>query len=486
MIFRLVLGGACVLALVGCSGSAYRSLTPTGVNADLAAWSSNVDRQVADVRESTSVAELPVVPVASGEVLAFADLYQRGLSGNRQIEVARRQVDVADAEVQNALFRFFPSFTGTVNRSHTDQNILDSDNVVFQQGRAQYGALTAGIEGRMPLVNIENVFNLRKTEAAQRKSYVEYIGSAQTYIRDLMLAYLDLAEANAMISEYEGLETLLSRRASLERARQADGNGNVEISLAFEQELGNARAHLVSDRARRDAILARLYELSGVRVGGVRGTVDLAALSLPSQDLSALVALALRNNPRHQAKQHELDMLDEELGRAYAADFGPTLDAYGTYEYEDRGGSQFGGGATTTQGVVGVQLRVPLFNSGGNGYQSPVARARNAQLASELALVRREIETGVMMAHANFRSARERLSADGRTVNQGDQLVRLVNQRVEAGGGTAEATLETRIDQASFRRQRAQAQYQALREWVTLKYFVGALSEADIAVFRAG
>lgn len=476
---------AMLAGLMGCTPAQHMVDTPA-ISADLNAWSNSVTVQAAQLNEQRAAAphqatDSPAATARSS--MALAELYRIGLAGNHQINVARQQVRVADAEVFNAAMRFFPTLNGTVTRSGTYQNILDSDNVVFQQGEASYGTTTAGLDARLPIFNLENIFNYRKIEVGQRKAYVDYIGSAQTYIRDLIVAYIDLAEANAIIAEYEEMVRLLSNSARTERERAASGTGSAEIALSFEQQLSDVQSHLVADKARRQNVLMRIYDLTGQHIGGVQGQVSLASLALPASNINDMTALALRNNPRYMAKTYELAMFDEEVRRSAAADFAPRVDAYGSYEYEDRGGSQFGGGSETVQGIVGVRLSMPLFNPNGSGYQTVTANARNSQIAAELAMVRREIETALNMAHSNFLISRQRMEADSRTLARGSDIIQLVNQRLDSGGATVQEGLQTRLDQASFQRQRAQAQFQMLREWVTIKYLVGSLSEADVAIF---
>ena len=469
------------VALTGCATGG--NLAPQAT-ADVNSWAATAEAQAAAMDAGAPVNQPDAAaPQAVLATASLVELYQRGVDYNPTIKAARARVAVADAELTNAVFRFFPSLTGTATRTHTYQNILDSDNQVFQQGWADYGTSNAALEARIPLFNLENVFNLKKIDAQQRMSYVEYVGAAQTFTRDLMIAYVDLAEINAIIDEYRDRVQLLSTRASSERQRQSAGGGGVEIALGFEQELSDARAQLNVQQARLQGVIIRIEQLTGAEIGAVRGHVPLASLSLPVDNLDGLIALALSNNPHYIAKTYEVQAFDEEISRAMASDFAPTVDGFATYEWEDRAGSQFGGGSETVQTVVGFQLTVPLFNSGGSGYQSNTAIARNQQISAELAMVASETRAAVATAYANYQAARGRIQQDDNTVRTGSQLISLINQRVADSGGTMYDDLDARLDQASYQRQRQQAQFQLLREWVNIQHLTGALSEADVQIF---
>lgn len=454
------------------------------VTADVGAWAQAANDQ-ASALASTPQANAASAAAANRAMAqaSLLELYESGLSYNPHVSAARARISVADAELTNAAFRFFPSLTGTVTRSWSAQNILNSDNKVFQQGHAEYGTSNAALEARMPIFNLENAFNLQKSDAQQRRSYVEYVGAAQTYIRDLMVAYIDLAEANAIIDEYRQRAQLLQARAQSERARQAQGGGSAELALGFEQEQSDAQAQLVVQEARQRSVIIRIEELTGVRVGAVRGHVSVASLKLPLDNVDGLIALALANNPKYVAKTYELNAFDAEIRRALAKDFSPTFDAFASHEWEDRGGSQFGGGSETVQTIVGVQLTVPIFNADGNGYQSQTAMARTQLATAEVAMVASETKAGVATAFANYQAARIRIQRDSATIGKGSDLISLVNQRVAGAGGTVDDGMQAKLDLASYLRQRQQAQFQMLREWVNIKHLTGALSEADVRTF---
>lgn len=477
----VLFAAAASVAITGCASTSLKA----GTSADVSSWAASVETQAASMQQELPPAQAAVAagPAKALASASLSDLYQAGISFSPQIKVARARVNVADAELSNAAFRFFPSITGTLTRTHTFQNILNSDNQVFRQGEANYGTSNAALEASMPLVSLENIFNYRKTDAQLRMSYVQYVGAAQTFIRDLVIAYIDLAEVNAVISEYNERVQLLSSRARSERERQSNGNGNVELALGFEQELSDARAQLAIQQARLQGVTIRIEELTGVKVGSVRGHVSLSKLALPVSNLDGLIDLALTNNPRYVAKTYEVDAFDADVARAVANDFSPKVDVFASREWEDRGGSQFGGGSETVQSVVGVRMTVPVFNSGGNGYQFSTAVARNQQISAELAMVASETRAAVAAAFANYQAARARMQQDGNTISKGSQLISLIAQRVSESGGTMYDDMEAKLDQASYRRQHQQAQFQLLREWVNIRHLTGALSEADVQIF---
>lgn len=462
------------------------------VRSDLQSWNAEVYEQGAELNGLTErrVAEVDAAQKAThaepARAISLYDLYEEGIGNNLNLVVAKKSIDVADAELANATFRFFPSLNGTASAVLTNQNILASDNQVFQKGQATYPTYNAILEAKMPIVNLENVFNHRKATAATRKAHVEYIGTAQTYVRDLIVAYLDLAEANAIIAEYQEKVRLLGNRAETERQLLSANSGRPEIVASFEQQLSDAKAHLISDQARRREATARLYQLTGIDVTQVKGGVRMADLKLPANDLQNLRILAPRSNVRYLAKQYEADILMEGLNEARSADFGPKVNAFATAEYEDRGGSQFGGGSTTVQSTVGVELKVPLFNPEGNGYRTLPATAERELALAELAQLLREIDSDLSRAYYGYTAARDRLRDDNRTVARGEDILYLVNQRIESENAVRTEGLQSALEQAEFVRQRQQVIYEILREWVSIKYLLGAVSEADIVLFSGG
>src|SRR5690606_3469156 len=110
------------------------ALRPGQASADVATWAGAASAQAARIASEgpASVEQQTAPGGASMAIASLAELYSGGIDFSPQIRVAHARVSVADAELSNATFRFFPSLRGTVTRSHTSQNILDSDNKVFQ------------------------------------------------------------------------------------------------------------------------------------------------------------------------------------------------------------------------------------------------------------------------------------------------------------------------------------------------------------------
>lgn len=476
--------------LAGCMATA--GVNPATVRSDLESWNAKVyqegEQLNGQTEKRTAQVEADQLAARTGDganvkSLTLAQLYEAGLQNNYHILAAKKGIDVADAELVNATMRFFPSLNGSVSAVQTSQNILASDNQVFQKGQATYPTYNALLELRMPILNMENVFNQKQAAAGTRKATVEYIGAAQIYVRDLIAAYIDLAEANAVITEYNEKIRLVGNRAETERQLDQASGGRPEVVASFEQQLSDYKAHLISDGGRRRDAVSKLYELTGLDVGAVRGGVRLADLQLPADQLEDLRTLLARNNVQYLAKQYEVDMYQEGLNGALAADFGPRLNVFGTAEYEDRKGSQFGGGSTTVEHTVGVELKVPLFNGEGQGYKSLPANAEYERATAELGVILRNVDSDLTRAYYDFHAASDRLAADKRTVQRGKDIIYLVNQRIESENAVSTEGLQSELELAGYVRQRQQTSFEMLREWLTIKYLLGALSEADIAIF---
>ena len=480
-------------ALAGCASTAG-VVDQAAVRQDLQAWNAKVykDGEELSKQTETRVAaqqqasdDLQDKSAAIKRAVSLGELYEAGLKNNYDIILARKSIDAADANLTNATLAFFPSLNGTLSAVYTDQNILASDNQVFQKGEAQYPTYNALLEARLPLINLENVFNKEKADAGTRRAHVEYIGAAQGYVRDLIAAYIDLAEANAIVAEYKQKIALVGNRAAAERKVQSNSGGQPEIVASFEQQLSDLEAHYSSDVGRRKEAESKLFELTGIHITDVTGSVKVADLKLPAANFDDLRTLAGQNNVQYLAKMYEADMSQGDLNAAKAHDFSPKLNAIGTAEYEDRKGSQFGGGSTTVQGTVGVELKVPIFNSEGQGYQSLPANAEYEKKIAEVGQVLRQIDSDLDRAYGDYEAAQGRLGDDNRTVAKGKDILYLVNQRIANENAPATEGLQSKLDQAGFIRQRQQTTFDLLRAWLQVKYLVGALSENDIAIFSA-
>ena len=138
------------------------------------------------------------------------------------------------------------------------------------------------------------------------------------------------------------------------------------------------------------------------------------------------------------------------------------------------------------QKTVGIEMKVPLFNSEGQGYKSLTANAEYERALAELGLLRRQVDSDLTRAYYDYNAARDRIASDNRTVAKGKDILYLVNQRIASDNAVSTEGLQSELEQAGFIRQRQQTSFELLRQWLKVKYLLGALSENDIVIFSGG
>ena len=233
--------------------------------------------------------------------------------------------------------------------------------------------------------------------------------------------------------------------------------------LRAEVELANARPPLI--RAQNDLRLAReaLVNLLAIDLPEQRHgftpvtftgqlTYELRSWKLPD---ALTDALAKRPELRQAEKQVAIS---GEATKIAQAGYQPELSAFAGYRIYD---STFSDDLdNTVHGwAAGARATWPLFDGLLTQGRVTQARAKREQSALDLADTRRSIELEVRQAYSDYLQALELLEAQKKTVEQGEESLRLAEARFRAGTGTQLDVLSAQTALTEARSNEIQALY---------------------------
>jgi outer membrane protein len=386
------------------------------------------------------------------------DAVGAALANHPDVVAAGAQTDIADAQARQARAPLLPSvdLTGRYGYSWRDSggNGDLPDDVEGRGGGSD--SYSASLSGGLLLWDFGQTRNRwRSALAGADAAEGDAEAVRQGIVLDARLAFLDALETRALIDVAR--ESLGNQERHLAQTEEFVKIGTrPEIDLAkLRTDVATARSALI--RAENDHRTAK-SRLN--RAMGVRGSIEyevaaapLPALAAENQPTAELYAAAVGHRPEHMAQRASILGQEADV-RAARRWLLPSLrlGADATYSGEDFGDPGLGAS-------VGVTLSWNLFD----GLSSPAAKdAAEAQLVVQKARlngVEQQVWQEIEQARIAVASARAELESAELGVGSARELLRLAEERYQAGVGNSLELSDAQLALANASAQRVRVEY---------------------------
>jgi outer membrane protein TolC len=398
--------------------------------------------------------------------LTLNQAIQAALENNAEIQISEEHQIQARARVGEQRSVLLPNLEGVI--SHTNQTInLGSRGLDFPGLPATVGPFN-NTEARLQFSEPLDLSLIRRYQAAKRAADSSVFDTEALKKRVASLAarlYFNVLRSGAMIDSMRAQIELDESLLKLARDREQAGAGTgLEVTRAESRVAVDRHSLLQAQNERRTAEL-RLLRAMGERLDQQIEFVDsLAPGNLSIAPTDEAVRIAVENRPELKAEEKRLEAARSTFGAARAELF-PSLRAFADY------GNSGDLDVFVPTRTIGVQLNVPLFDSGRRAAHRQAAQSQLRQTQVRLRDLRDEVEFEVRVAVDNVASTREQL----RSAEEG---LRLAQQDLELSRLRFEAQVSTQIDVVA-----AQAQLSAARSRQVDALF--ALRSAELEYQRA-
>jgi outer membrane protein len=181
--------------------------------------------------------------------------------------------------------------------------------------------------------------------------------------------------------------------------------------------------------------------------------------------------------------QHEVGIAQTrvEFNRLGAS---PTVDLVGSIVDSYAGNSTFGSGSDTTAGVVGVRLRVPIFEGGKVKSETREAISQYDKSFQELEYVKRKVAQEARVAFLDVTTGIARIDAFGQALSSTKLQLESTKLGLEVGVRTAVDVLDAETLLAEARRDMFGAIYDTILAKFRLQAVTGRLVESDLVAIN--
>jgi outer membrane protein len=411
---------------------------------------------------------------------SLLDVYRQALDSD-PIYLAGIHQHEADKEIYDqARAVLLPTIKLDVSRSDTTQDIVSSDNTVYNKGSTSYPTDEINLSVTQSIYSFSNWAYFKQAKEEVKRMAAELEDVHQELIMRVSEAYFNVLKKRDNYLGIHAEVTALQKHQEFVEVQVSNG-------LARTTDLLDSQARYLQSQAREIEIsnelsdaLQAMREISGVLPISLLALGDEMALTKPEPfQVEAWLTSAQQNNPMILAKQSALAAAREEIRRQEGGHY-PTLDAVFTQNNSQTKGSLFGGGSNVDTQTVLLQMTVPIY--AGGAVSSKVRETENLYNKSkdELEQVARETHRKTRSAFTGVASSISKVTALQKSVEAYGLAVEVKQQSFESGVTSSVTVLDAVRDLFIAKTEYSAARYDYLLNNLRLKRAVGTLTEFDL------
>lgn len=408
----------------------------------------------------------------------LVEAYEKALSYDSGIAAAQASFEAQKAASDVSKSALLPQIGAFGETNHTDVDGPNQDN--------SYRELNYGIQLTQPLFQADAWFRYDASQFQTDSARAQYNLAQQQLMLDVATAYFNVLRARDTVTTTLAAEAAIQRQ--YEQAQERFDVGLIAITEVYE-----ARASYDDTRSRRivaenqlNIAREQVARLTGEFAEDLENLRQNFPLGRPDpMNPSAWEATALEQNWSIRSAMYDLNASEANLKVAKSGHY-PTVDLTASYGksdisgIEDPNAIQTQRDGTTTQGVIGLTLNVPIYTGGGT--QAGVRQQRSQVTVAEQSLntVRRDVRVNTRSLFLTVNNNIETASALGQTIISRRSALDATRAGYEVGTRNIVEVLDAERAYYVALRDYANARYDYVINTLQLKQAAGTLSPQDL------
>ncbi|MBZ2170164.1 TolC family outer membrane protein [Marinobacter sp. F4216] len=412
----------------------------------------------------------------------LVETYEKALSYDSGIAAAQARFEAQEAASDVTRSALLPQIG-----AFGDANYIDVDGPNQDAG---YRELGFGAQLTQPVFRADAWYRFDASQFQTESARAQFNLAQQQLILDVATAYFNVLLAQDTVTTTLAAEAAIQRQ--YEQAQERFDVGLIAITEVYE-----ARALFDDTRSRRivaenqlNVAREQLARLTGEYTEELENLRENFPLGRPEPaDPAAWEKTALEQNWSIQSAVYDLNTSEANLRAAKAGHY-PTLDLNASYGKSDIDGLEEPGATftqrdgTTTQGVIGLTLNVPIYTGGGT--QASVRQQRSLLDVAEETLntVRRDVRVTTRSLFLTVNNNIETASALEQTIVSRRSALDATRAGYEVGTRNIVEVLDAERAYYVALRDYANARYDYVVNTLRLQQAAGTLSPKDLIVLN--
>lgn len=423
------------------------------------------------------------------ELPDFKSWVELARNNDPALRSARKETEAMGFGVDEARAGLLPTVLFSASQTSTNQEVLSSQNAVFEKGKAPYPGTVYGLTITQPLLRLSAWRRLEYARLGAEQAQWTLAAAEQDLIVRTSSAYLAVLAARDAVELAHSEERAIAALLELMQQKFAS---KLIAAPALNEVVGRheiKRAEVLAAETELADRMSALQEIVGpVALQVLQALPPLRQqVSVPDPDPASEQAwreAARTQNPLIRARELAVQAQEAEVRRIRAA-YAPSLDLVLGTNQKKTEGSLFGGGSEVSTTEFAFNLNYPLYEGGITRAQLRQALIRHDAALDELERVRRQIERQSGTTYRAVIAGKARVVAFEQSVTAYASVRELRQASVEAGILGVVPLLDAERDLFRARRDLAQARYDLLVNALKLRQLSGSLDETDVDALSA-
>ncbi|WP_328190400.1 TolC family outer membrane protein [Marinobacter sp. OP 3.4] len=412
--------------------------------------------------------------------LDLVESYEKALSYDSGIAAAAASLEAQEASSDVTRSALLPQIGAYGNANHYDVDGPSQDN--------SYKSFSYGVQLSQPLFQADAWFAYDAAKFQTEAARAEYNLAQQQLILDVAEAYFNVLRAADTLTATEAAENAIERQ--YEQAQERFDVGLIAITDVYESRASfdDATSRRIAAENDLDIARERLSRLTGEYAEDIENLEQDFPLMQPTPaDPQKWETRALKQNWQIQTAIRELQASKANLDEAKAGHY-PTVELTASVgrerlenvELSTASTLTWQGGGTTTEGVIGLSLNVPLYAGGGIQAGVRQQRATVDVRDNNLATTRRDVRVNTRSLYRTINTNIETASALKQTIVSRRSALDATLAGYDVGTRNIVEVLDAEQAYYVALRDYANARYDYVVNSLRLKQAAGTLSPQDI------
>ncbi|WP_342631822.1 TolC family outer membrane protein [Marinobacter alkaliphilus] len=405
--------------------------------------------------------------------LDLMETYEKALSYDSGIASALAQFQAQQAASDVSRSTLLPQVGAFAEANHTD---FDAKNGPGDS----YKALNYGVRLSQPVFRADSWFRYDASQFQTEAAQAQYNLAQQQLILDVATAYFNVLRARDTVTTARATEAAIQRQ--YEQAQERFDVGLIAITEVYEARASydDSKSQRIAAENQLNVAREQLARLTGEYAEDLENLRENFPLGRPEpMDPSAWENTALEQNWVIQSARYQLNANEANLKVAKSGHL-PTLDLFASYGKSELDGVNSPQQQEGTQGVIGLELNVPLYMGGGT--QAGVRQQRSLVTAAQedLNTTRRDVRVNTRSLFLTVNNNVETASALEQTIISRRSALDATRAGYDVGTRNIVEVLDAERAYYVALRDYANARYDYVINTLQLKQAAGTLSPQDL------
>ncbi len=410
-------------------------------------------------------------------------IYTSARSNDPAYLMGLHQHGASSEVITQARAGLLPTVSLSVSHSETSQDIISSDNTVFQKGSDDFPTDNYYLSLTQSIYSYENWKRYGKAKQELKRVDAELEAVEQDLLLRVAERYFAVLAVQEDYTAIKSEKTSVGEHLRLIEAKRKSGQVRRTDLLDAQARFMQTLSRELEIKSRLKDSVEMLKELTGELAGSLVTLGEMELKAPDPKDPKSWFEQAVESNPEIKIRRHAMSAAEEEIKLRKGGHY-PTLDLEVTIGNEEKDGTLFGGGSDIDEEIIAVNFNLPIYSGGIVSSRVREAVALHSRTKDELELEFRAVQRQTYSTYDGVLTDISKIEALKRSVEAYELGVEAKSIGFDSGLTNSLTVLDAERDLFFARSEYARARYGYILNGLRLKRAVGVLSATDLEVIN--